>query len=119
LADTKFYLDQLSKISIFSLGLFFEIQMELSNLKSNINKKIKINEILQHLIRYRIIEEDIRTIIIANINFGNFPFLIGMINTVDEYIVTIIPFGQQISDLELDWIKIPLLSQKISKDQIL
>jgi hypothetical protein len=28
LADTKFYLDQISKVSIFSLGPFFEVQIE-------------------------------------------------------------------------------------------
>jgi hypothetical protein len=119
LADTKFYLDQIPKVSVFSLELFFEIYIEQSNLESNINKQIEIDEILQHLIRYEIVKEDLGTIIIANINFGDFLFLIGMVNTVDNNIVTVIPFGQQISDLELEWIKIPLFSQKILKDKIL
>jgi hypothetical protein len=43
--------------------------------------------------RYKIIKEDLRTIIIANINFGDFPFLIGMVNAIDENIVTVIYFG--------------------------
>jgi hypothetical protein len=40
--------------------------------------------------RYRIVKEDLGTIIIVDINFGDFSFLIGIINAVDENIVIVI-----------------------------
>jgi hypothetical protein len=82
------------------LGPFFNVLIEQTDLDANINKQIEVNKILQHLMRYDIIKEDIGTIIIINVTFGDFSFLIGLIDKINDQIITIIPFGQQISNLE-------------------
>jgi hypothetical protein len=70
------------------------------------------------LIRFGIIREDIGSIIIAKVSFGNFPFTIGMVNEVEQNLVQIIPFGQSVCDLSLPWIEMPSLMVQISKDRI-
>jgi hypothetical protein len=116
--NSKFYLVGSLLSNFFKLGPFYIVPEKPIVYQPHINKFIDVDIIQQHLIRFGIVRGDIRSIIIAKVAFGNFSFILGIINKVQEDSVQIISFGQSVSDLSLSWIEMPSFMVHISKDRI-
>ena len=118
--DSKFYLVEESPEHLFSFGPFYKTDEEIIPTSTNWNRIITTDEAEQDFLRYNVVESDVDSYVVVNIQLKNSPFYIGHIIQNNEKSVMIHPIVQRGQiDINGKWVELLGVTTEVSKDKIL
>jgi hypothetical protein len=119
-SNSTFYIIDPSINQIFSFGPHYN-NNNISNLSSKKTQEIGItvDELQQHFLRNGIVQEDIGSNVIINMQCGQLPFTLGKIKKVTNQQVTISIYNQQNIGLDEEWQLLNSFTKKVSKESCL
>jgi hypothetical protein len=118
-SNTKCFLVSVEKQSFLSYGTYYDNYISTIVAPPNITTFIDIDVIQQHLLRYGVVSEDIGSMVFADMKCGDWNFTLAEITEVGDLTITIIPWIQQIYNLDFEWQRMDSLKCEILKSLII
>jgi hypothetical protein len=116
-SDSTFYITTQPPQQFFTLGPFFNVQLEPILLPSKITTYITIDEIQQNFLRHGITKKDIDTLALFDIECGQMHFTLAKIFKVFESTVKVIIYVQKNIGLDEEWIQMDNMKKIFSKEK--
>jgi hypothetical protein len=117
--NTKCFLVPVENQPFLTFGFFYDNYISTIVPPANITTFIDINLIQQHLLRFGVVDEDIGSLVFADMKCRDWNFTLAEIIEVGGLTVTIIPWIQQNYNLDFEWQKMESLECEILKSLVI